>query len=1019
MDSIEKAAILLGGGVSGTRQGAVHSSNVTTTVGVAVSDSKDGIVEVDLGGITITADKSDITGEDYESLLTQTVEIATTAVVKKGDTVQVQLAGADGTAKSLMVTGVVAGGDRMQDDIDTAYSAAMTAEQAASIAQDAAESAVEDAETASAAASAAQTSANQAISDAAAASTAASNAQSSANQAISDAAAASTAAGNAQTAANEAKADASAASAAASSAQTSANNALTYANTALTQLSIVEDVSGVLSWIQDHGTYKVTTDTTVQNGTVYFIYNSPTQDYEPIVSPDPTKNPHQEGWYILDISDSQSEYIMAHLAVTSRGLWVLPSGMGTATDAQYAPNYKVLLASNAMYVYDGSGNLVSTFGANIEFSSTRPQYIGNNNTYIVFDPANGGSITIGGGSRVTIGTNKTLDDVLTDLDVSVTQTATGADITVNGDTVSIANGQDGAPGATGPQGETGPQGPQGETGATGPQGPQGETGATGPQGPQGETGATGPQGETGPQGPQGEDGRDGIAWYATCSTAAATETKVATITPATTEFALTAGATVNVKFTVTNSAAVGDIKLNVNNTGAKNIKYINNTAISNIPNVGYIIANATYLFVYDGTYWVIQNLNYNSDTYNRVRYQAVLIAAEAITSGHIICGTSSGYRNIAANITFDLAYPLLYASTSIDKGATSGTRDNNYLRMNGITFSNNGTITSGANGKTIYLKGTIEDNDFTISDSPFMTTVEPTSNDGFFYIPIGTMTSATVGYFNSSNRIHAYVDNAFQPVDVSSQIIAINAKQQASSANTSITELGLYVNGGSATEVSTVGYPSSNVEVNTSMFYEKVNGQYGDYTFTYNGSAWKLNGTTVDLEEYGITLESTPAANNKITVSLTRVVGTIEDIDNRFDTLSNLVDSNAATAASDLASATSDINASLDETNENITSIVNELSIINSRTQSMGFNELYGLILYAIGATDATGFKLQLSPNAINFINGQLGNSSDVLASMSGSSLNINNAVVNQRLRFGNFAFIPRSNGNMCLKYLG
>ena len=312
-----------------------------------------------------------------------------------------------------------------------------------------------------------------------------------------------------------------------------------------------------------------------------------------------------------------------------------------------------------------------------------------------------------------------------------------------------------------------------------------------------------------------------------------------------------------------------------------------------------------------------------------------------------------------------------------------------------------------------------KDNDFTISDSPFMTTVEPTSNDGFFYIPIGTMTSATVGYFNSSNRIHAYVDNAFQPVDVSSQIIAINAKQQASNANTSITELGLYVNGGSATEVSTVGYPSSNVEVNTSMFYEKVNGQYGDYTFTYNGSAWKLNGTTVDLEEYGITLESTPAANNKITVSLTRVVGTIEDIDNRFDTLSNLVDSNAATAASDLASATSDINASLDETNENITSIVNELSIINSRTQSMGFNELYGLILYAIGATDATGFKLQLSPNAINFINGQLGNSSDVLASMSGSSLKINNAVVNQRLRFGNFAFIPRSNGNMCLKYLG
>ena len=176
MDSIERAALLLGNGVSGTRQGAIHSSNVTNTVGVAVSDSANGVVEVDLGGITITADKNDIEGEEYTDYLKQTVEVSTTVVVKKGDTVQVQMSGADGTAKSLMVVGVVAGGDRMQDDIDTAYSAAMTAEQAASVAQTAAEAAVSDASTAKTAAQAAQTSATQAIADAAAASTAILNA---------------------------------------------------------------------------------------------------------------------------------------------------------------------------------------------------------------------------------------------------------------------------------------------------------------------------------------------------------------------------------------------------------------------------------------------------------------------------------------------------------------------------------------------------------------------------------------------------------------------------------------------------------------------------------------------------------------------------------------------------------------------------------------------------------------------------------------------------------------------------
>ena len=941
MDSIEKAAILLGGGVSGTRQGAVHSSNVTTTVGVAVSDSKDGIVEVDLGGITITADKSDITGEDYESLLTQTVEIATTAVVKKGDTVQVQLAGADGTAKSLMVTGVVAGGDRMQDDIDTAYSAAMTAEQAASIAQDAAESAVEDAEAASAAASAAQTSANQAISDAAAASTAASNAQTSANQALSDAAAASTAAGNAQTAANEAKADASVASTAASAAQTSANNALTYANTALTQLSIVEDVSGVLSWIQDHGTYTVTTDTTVQNGTVYFIYNSTTQDYEPIVSPDPTKNPHQEGWYVLDISDSQSEYIMAHLAVTSRGLWVLPSGMGTATDAQYAPNYKVLLSSNGMYVYDGSGNQVSLFGANIEFSSTRPQYIGNNNTYILFDPANGGSITIGGGSRVTIGTNKTLDDVLTDLDVSVTQTATGADITVNGDTVSIANGQDGAPGATGPQG------PKGDTGDTGPQGPQGATGETGDDGATiwtatanpttpnytfnisdltGQTGRTPQVGDivvrsyyrytitsvgsttvltgtrTSIRGAAGANGADGQMLYAICRTAADNPVKAATLEAGT--LTLTKGASVSVTFENENTAA--NPTLNIDSTGAKPIIAIG----ENLPeNSAYNwVEDATVIFIYDGINWQMNGT-------------ASLSKAEV----------ARGRANEANENITELG---LY----VNGGAAT---DLNY-------------------------------------DPPL------------YVLTTDTTVAEDVVYYSYNSTTHSY--NRIVNPDPSA-----NPKQE-----------GWFIID-----------KDGKALVDTSIFYNAVEGQFGEYAFTYNGTSWLLNGSSVDLDAYGIVLNAVPEANDEITIDLTEVVGSFTDINDRIDLLSNVVDSNAATAASDLASATSDINASLDETNENITSIVNELSIINNRTQSMGFNELYGLILYAIGATDATGFKLQLSPNAINFINGQLGNSSDVLASMSGSSLNINNAVVNQRLRFGNFAFIPRTNGNMCLKYLG
>ena len=233
-------------------------------------------------------------------------------------------------------------------------------------------------------------------------------------------------------------------------AQGSARTANRAANNALTQVSIVEDVAGTLQWIQEHGSYVETSDTEVTTGKIYFVYNQTAQDYEPIVSPDPEKNPYAEGWYELDISDSQADFIMAHLAVTTRGLWVLPSGIGSGTtpasgeaqadsDARQGSGYKALLSSTGLMIYDGSGQLVSTFGENIIFDSSRQQVIGGQNNFILFDPDDG-SITISG-SNVKIGdTGKVLSDVLTDIDVSVEQTSGGADITINGDTVHLYDG---------------------------------------------------------------------------------------------------------------------------------------------------------------------------------------------------------------------------------------------------------------------------------------------------------------------------------------------------------------------------------------------------------------------------------------------------------------------------------------------------------------------------------------------------------------------------------------------------
>ena len=95
---------------------------------------------------------------------------------------------------------------------------------------------------------------------------------------------------------------------------------------------------------------------------------------------------------------------------------------------------------------------------------------------------------------------------------------------------------------------------------------------------------------------------------------------------------LKAGAAILVTFSETNSGAVADLTLNVNSTGAKSIKYINNGTLGNLSSAGYLKASTTYLFVYDGSYWVAY-FNYNT-TYS------------SMTEAEITAGTGTTARTI-------------------------------------------------------------------------------------------------------------------------------------------------------------------------------------------------------------------------------------------------------------------------------------------------------------------------------------------------------------------------------------
>lgn len=209
----------------------------------------------------------------------------------------------------------------------------------------------------------------------------------------------------AETAWNHADDAANAASAAQTSAgqaQASAIQANASANNALTQLSTIEDVFNVLNWIAEHGTYALTTDTSVVPGKYYFTRSGTSPNYSYTVVTNPTGNPQTKGYYELTgVDEAVTNYISSHLALTDQGLWVIKDNQG----------YKVLLANDGLKIYDNQGHLVSTFGESIVFDSSRPQTIGNNSTYIKWYDSNNDQIPDSieiSGSNVSIADSVTI-----------------------------------------------------------------------------------------------------------------------------------------------------------------------------------------------------------------------------------------------------------------------------------------------------------------------------------------------------------------------------------------------------------------------------------------------------------------------------------------------------------------------------------------------------------------------------------------------------------------------------------
>ena len=216
------------------------------------------------------------------------------------------------------------------------------------------------------------------------------------------------------------------------------------------------------------------------------------------------------------------------------------------------------------------------------------------------------------------------------------------------------------------------------------------------------------------------------SYYATCSTAAATAAKTATIADQT--FVLQTGARVFVKFTYANSAA--NSTLDVNSTGAKAI-YYNGSAIAK----SVTDANGTYEFVYNGTQWELVGDLDTNNTYTAA-------TATPLMDGEGAVGTSTKYARE------DHVHPS--DTTKVDKVDGKGLSTNDYTteektklsniasgaEVNQNAFSNVkvGSTTIAADSKTDTLTLTAGDN---------ITLTPDASNDKVTIAATDTITTAT------------------------------------------------------------------------------------------------------------------------------------------------------------------------------------------------------------------------------------------------------------------------------------
>ena len=198
-------------------------------------------------------------------------------------------------------------------------------------------------------------------------------------------------------------------------------------------------------------------------------------------------------------------------------------------------------------------------------------------------------------------------------------------------------------------------------------------------------------------------------------------------------------------------------------TGAIPCYYSQGTRLGTQYGAGNIIhftyrENATYY-----TYTVAQgwwaDANYNTDTYDRIRYGTVK-AKSNCTYYRFLVADDEGAFQLAAGEPFDVSKPILWLTSNVNAGYSTS---NVYLAYSNVYVRYHVTDFTGAQSASLYIVGTLEGSTFTPADT-YLTCTVPTEEDGLTYMLVGTMTSAYYVTLFPEHPLFRFVDGAFQPL---------------------------------------------------------------------------------------------------------------------------------------------------------------------------------------------------------------------------------------------------------------